>query len=60
MKLDLNKLKFIFAVLLFLGVEPLISKTYSDGFCKSQRSIENADQSQNGSFLNHDGKELPW
>ena len=22
--------------------------------------IENADQSQNGSFLNHDGKELPW
>ena len=22
--------------------------------------IENANQSQNGSFLNHDGKELPW
>ena len=41
MKLDLNKFKFIFAVLLFLGVEPLISKTHSDGFCKSQRSIEN-------------------
>ena len=41
MKLDLNKFKFIFAVLLFLGVEPLISKTHSDGFCISQRSIEN-------------------
>ena len=31
-----------------------------DGVRRMIDVIENADQSQNGLFLNHDGKELPW